>query len=126
MISVVRTKYAAVVMAAAFATACGCDAVGYPAVEIQLMDGFSTQPLTLANAVVHTTINGNQRPPYTHQASVTSSVYWGCCSAGRWDIQIDRPGYLPFDTTVQVRSQGSCDRPMLKRFQARMFPVTDS
>lgn len=118
-----RIAQVAVGLAAVFVTACGCDAIGHPTMEVHLVDASSSRPLTLAGAVVSTRVNGVEKPPFTYQPADSGSTVWTCCSPGRWDLRVDRPGYTPFDTTVQVKGQGRCDIPVLKRFQVRLFPL---
>jgi hypothetical protein len=113
----------AVYLSAVFLTACGCDAVGYPAVEVTLEDRVTRQPVPLGGAVVSSE-GGRQAPRQeTYPAAVSSATFTVCCTPGEWAVHVAKPGYAPFDTSVGVRSSGRCERPVLVRLVARLQPL---
>ena len=103
-------------------SACGCGDVGYPAVEVAVQDRVTGRPVALGGAEI--AYEGGRQGPHRERrpAADTSSRIWICCTPGEWRVQITTAGYAPFDTTVRVRSEGFCDRPVLVRLVARLHP----
>jgi hypothetical protein len=102
---------------------CGCDAVGYPAVEVSLQDRVTGQPVPLGGAAVRSE-GGRQAPQQqTYPGAITASTFTVCCTPGEWGVHVAKPGYAPFDTSVRVRSSGRCERPVLVRLLARLQPL---
>ena len=104
----------------AILAACGCDAVGYPAVDVSVVEDLTGVPVTLAGATISSRVGNEatfseQRPP-----TDTISRFNTCCSPGVWFIQIAKPGYVDYDTSVTVQSKGRCERPVLVRLIARL------
>jgi hypothetical protein len=95
--------------------ACGdCISLGYPSARIIAADAGTRAPLSLANAVI--TYSSNSRPPVTDSLRSPwspSDPYRICCSTGALRLQVTVPGYLAMDTTVYIRSEGSCNIPVL-------------
>lgn len=98
---------------------------GSAAVEVSFVDAVTARPVSLAGAMVNATQDGIRRSEtHPRPASDNSSVFLGCCGGGAWRIQLEHAGYQPFDTTVRVRTEGRCDRPILQRARARISPTT--
>ena len=103
-------------------TGCGCDAVGYPAIDVTIRNLVTARPVSLGGAEL-TYGNGRQSPQSIRRPDADSSSRFSiCCSPGTWRVQIAKAGYLPFDTTVRVRSTGRCDRPVLLYLLAPLRP----
>jgi hypothetical protein len=100
---------------------CGCDTVGYPAIDASVVDGSTGSPLPLADALISSQ-NELEPQPFveTRSSTDTTSRFTTCCFPGVWTIRINKPGYVPYDTTVTVRSRGRCDRPELLRLTVRL------
>ncbi|HEY0928927.1 MAG TPA: hypothetical protein VGE27_03315 [Gemmatimonas sp.] len=109
---------------AAALTGCGCDAVGYPGIEMTFINATTSRPVALGGAMIRVTQNGIEKPMQPRPISDSSSTYFGCCGGGQWRVRLEHAGYQPFDTTVRVRTEGRCDRPILQRVRARIFPTT--
>lgn len=110
---------------ASLMTACGCDDLGYFAIELELRDANSGAAVPVAGATL-TTAN-RVGPPLTR---VLDSVSVGsastsrlCCSAGPWTLAVIKPGYARFDTSLVVPSEGRCEKPVLQRVVARLRPL---
>jgi|GEM_PF-2984455 len=94
---------------------CGdCISLGYPSASVVAADAGTRVPLSLANAVI--TYTSNSRSPVTDSLRSVwsaSEPYRICCSTGPLRLQVTASGYLPLDTTIVIRSTGSCDVPVL-------------
>jgi hypothetical protein len=102
---------------------CGCDAVGYPAVRVTVRNAVTGSPVPLAGAEISQ--EGGTQPSQSSRrpANDSSSTFTICCTPGLWHIHIRQAGYAAFDTAVYVRSEGRCDRPVLKQIVARLQPL---
>ena len=104
--------------------ACGCDTLGHAAVDVTVQDRVTGQPVPLGGAEIR--YENGQQAPYAMRwpATATASGFSVCCTPGTWRIRIAQAGYVPLDTTVQVRETGGqCPRPVLVRLLARLQPV---
>src|ERR1051325_9440654 len=93
---------------------CGdCITLGYPSASIVAADAGTRTPLSLTNAVI--TYTSKSAPPVTDSLRWTWSLsdpYLLCCLTGQLRVQVMAPGYLAADTTVSIRSKGSCHVPV--------------
>jgi hypothetical protein len=102
--------------------ACGCDTIGYPAVNATVQDRLTGRPVPLAGAEI--AYEGGRQRSYTERRPDTdsSSTFSICCTPGNWRVRVTKPGYAPFDTTVRVRARGRCERPVLVQLLVRLQP----
>jgi hypothetical protein len=102
---------------------CGCDDVGYPAVEVTVINSVTGQTISLGGSII--AYENERQAAYSEQRPSidTTTRFQICCTPGSWRIQINKAGFAPYDTTVRVRSQGRCDRPVLVRLTARLQPM---
>ena len=121
-----RTAYLFRGLALLLLTGCGCDTVGYPAVDVTVQDRDTGRPVALGGATLR--YENERQAPFERVVSDsdTSSVFSICCTPGNWRVRIAKSGYVPFDSTVRVRSSGQCDRPVLVRLLARLQPLPPS
>ena len=112
--------------AASLLTGCGCDAVGYPTVDVMVQDRVTGRSVALGGATLR--YENERQSPFERVVpeTDTSSRFSTCCTPGNWRIRIAKAGYAPFDSTVRVRSSGRCDRPVLVRLLARLQPLPQS
>ncbi len=110
------------VSATLFLAACGCNAMGYPAIDGLVQDRVTGRPVAMAGATVRYSNELQAAVERVVPAADTGNRLWLCCTPGRWRVQIDQAGYVPFDTSLRVRAEGRCDRPVLVRLIARLQP----
>ncbi len=112
--------------AVALLTGCGCDAVGYPGVELTLRHADTNASLLLAGSKLYAGFQEGVEPTQLLDSlSVgTSTTYSACCGGGRYFIVLDKPGFQRFNTSVNVPAKGRCDIPVLQRVVARLKPIT--
>lgn len=120
-----KTRYAIGLYAGAAwsLTACGCDLVGYPAIDGSVQDRVTGRPVPLGGATLRYENEIQSLVERVVPETDTSSRIWICCTPGNWRVRIDKAGYVPFDSTVRVRSSGQCNRPVLVRLLARLQPL---
>ena len=103
---------------------CGCDAVGYPAVEVTLQDRATGRPVQFGGTEFAYERGGQGARVDLVSEAYPLPAFSICCSSGEWRVRITRAGYAPLDTTVRVRSTGRCEGPVLVRLLARLQPLT--
>lgn len=80
------------VAAATFLAACGCDTVGYPAIDATVEDRITARPVALGGATLR---YGNEIQSEVERivpASDTSNRVWLCCTPGTWRARSTRWG----------------------------------
>ncbi len=103
-------------------TACGCDAVGYYAIDLVLRDANTGAPVPVVGMTL-TTVNRVGLPLTRTLDSLNAgpgSTYSLCCTAGPWTLAIVKLGYARFDTSLTVPSEGRCEKPVRQRVVARL------
>ncbi len=118
-------EMAVIGVATALLTGCGCDAVGYPSVELALRDANTSAAIPVAGAKLYAgPVAGSQPVQVLDSLSVgAGSTYSICCGGGRVFIALDKAGYQRFDTSVVVPTKGRCDVPVLQRVVARLKTI---
>jgi hypothetical protein len=102
-------------------SSCGCDAIGYPAVAVTVVENTTGAPVPLGGAVI--SYQNEQEPSSFSEpwpSSNMTSTFSICCLPGVWNIQIRKAGYVDYDTTLIVRAKGRCDTPELVHLTARL------
>ena len=97
-----------------------CLSFGYPAISLTVVDAATAAPIGLGNAVLkYTTSDEFGRAEETSLWNGHND--WTlCCVSGRVRLYLEQQGYIPWDTTVVVRTSGYCDIPVLKRITVRL------
>ncbi len=93
---------------------CGdCVDIGYPAVNLTVVDALTGVPVGIGGAVLIVTSSR----PYLRRDSVDTSFQGGenhhsvCCVSGSVQIHLQQLPYVAWDTTVVVTTSGHCEIP---------------
>lgn len=102
------------------APACGdCISIGYPSVDLTVLDAATGAPVGLGGSVLIVTSTLRRDSIDTGFMGVENR-YSICCVSGPVRIQIQQASYAAWDSTVVVRTSGHCDIPKEIRVRARL------
>lgn len=99
---------------------CGdCVSLGYPALDLTVVDATSGAPLGIGGTVLIVT-SSQRRDSVDTSWQGNSNQFSVCCVDGSVRIQLKKASYAAWDTTVMVRTSGHCAIPELKTLVARL------
>ena len=102
------------------APACGdCLSIGYPAVDVTVVEASSGAPVDIGGAILIVTSSARRDSVDTSWQGGLSH-FSVCCVSGTVRIQLHKPPYAAWDTTVVVRTSGHCAMPQEKFLVARL------